>query len=73
MTNTPEAPVAPRVGRMPFQVAMLGVGIMGSAMARRLLSAQFPVTVWDRSTDTGAPSAVWAQKSTIDGRSRHGR
>jgi 3-hydroxyisobutyrate dehydrogenase len=28
---------------------VLGAGIMGSAMARRLLSAGFPVTVWDRS------------------------
>ena len=28
---------------------MLGTGIMGSAMARNLLAAGLPTTVWDRS------------------------
>jgi 3-hydroxyisobutyrate dehydrogenase len=31
-------------------VAVIGVGIMGSAMARNLIRAGLPVTVWDRST-----------------------
>jgi 3-hydroxyisobutyrate dehydrogenase len=31
------------------RVAVLGIGIMGSAMARNLLAAGLPVTVWDRS------------------------
>ena len=33
------------------RVAVLGAGIMGSAMARSLLSAGCPVTVWDRSRE----------------------
>jgi 3-hydroxyisobutyrate dehydrogenase len=50
------------------RVAVLGTGIMGSAMTRNLLAAGLPTTVWDRSTsatatlsDAGAvvaPSAV---------------
>jgi 3-hydroxyisobutyrate dehydrogenase len=32
-------------------VAVLGTGIMGSAMARNLLRAGLPVTVWDRSAE----------------------
>jgi 3-hydroxyisobutyrate dehydrogenase len=36
-------------------VAVLGTGIMGSAMARNLLAAGLPVTVWDRSADATAP------------------
>jgi phosphoglycerate dehydrogenase-like enzyme len=36
-------------------VAVLGTGIMGSAMARRLLAAGLPVTVWDRSASVSAP------------------
>jgi 3-hydroxyisobutyrate dehydrogenase len=31
------------------RVAVLGTGIMGSAMARNLVSAGLPTTVWDRS------------------------
>jgi 3-hydroxyisobutyrate dehydrogenase len=38
-------------------VAVLGAGIMGSAMARRLLSAGLPVTVWERSSSTAASLA----------------
>jgi 3-hydroxyisobutyrate dehydrogenase len=38
-------------------VAVLGAGIMGSAMARRLLSAGLPVTVWARSASAMAPLA----------------
>jgi 3-hydroxyisobutyrate dehydrogenase len=37
------------------RVAVLGTGIMGSAMARRLLAAGLPVTVWDRSQVATAP------------------
>jgi 3-hydroxyisobutyrate dehydrogenase len=33
----------------PEPVAVLGVGIMGSAMARNLIAAGLPTTVWDRS------------------------
>jgi 3-hydroxyisobutyrate dehydrogenase len=36
------------------RVAVLGTGIMGSAMARNLLSAGLPVTVWDRSAAAAA-------------------
>jgi 3-hydroxyisobutyrate dehydrogenase len=32
-------------------VAVLGLGVMGGGMARRLLSAGFPVTVWNRSPE----------------------
>jgi 3-hydroxyisobutyrate dehydrogenase len=38
-------------------VALLGTGIMGSAMARSLLRAGLPVTVWDRSAEATAPLA----------------
>jgi 2-hydroxy-3-oxopropionate reductase len=33
------------------RIALLGTGIMGSHMARRLAQAGFPVTVWNRSAD----------------------
>jgi 3-hydroxyisobutyrate dehydrogenase len=36
------------------QVAVLGTGIMGSAMARNLLEAGLAVTVWDRSPEATA-------------------
>jgi 3-hydroxyisobutyrate dehydrogenase len=39
-------------------VALLGVGIMGSAMARNLLRAGLPTTVWDRSAAATAPLAA---------------
>jgi 3-hydroxyisobutyrate dehydrogenase len=35
-------------------VAMLGTGIMGSAMARNLAAAGFPTAVWDRSHEAAA-------------------
>lgn len=38
-------------------VAVLGTGIMGSAMARNLVTAGFPTTVWDRSAAATAPLA----------------
>jgi 3-hydroxyisobutyrate dehydrogenase len=43
-------------GAVP-RVAVLGTGIMGSAMARNLLAAGLPTTVWDRS---GAPDLAAA-------------
>lgn len=36
-------------------VAFLGLGVMGSRMAARLLAAQFPVTVWNRSAAAAQP------------------
>jgi 3-hydroxyisobutyrate dehydrogenase len=36
-------------------VAVLGTGIMGSAMARNLVSAGLRTTIWDRSTTATAP------------------
>jgi 3-hydroxyisobutyrate dehydrogenase len=38
-------------------VAVLGTGIMGSAMARNLVAAGLPTTVWDRSPEATAPLA----------------
>lgn len=37
-----------------IKVAVLGLGTMGSGMARRLLAAGFDVTVWNRSADKAA-------------------
>ena len=37
------------------RVAVLGIGIMGSAMARNLVSAGLRTTVWDRSPAATAP------------------
>jgi 3-hydroxyisobutyrate dehydrogenase len=37
------------------RVAVLGIGIMGSAMARNLVKAGLPTTVWDRSPSATAP------------------
>jgi 3-hydroxyisobutyrate dehydrogenase len=39
------------------RVAFLGLGIMGSGMARRLLDAGYPVTVYNRSADKARPLA----------------
>ncbi|HZC42449.1 MAG TPA: NAD(P)-dependent oxidoreductase [Streptosporangiaceae bacterium] len=39
-------------------VAVIGTGIMGSAMARNLAAAGLPVTVWDRSAAATAPLAA---------------
>ena len=36
-------------------VAVLGTGIMGSAMARRLIGANLRTTVWDRSPSATSP------------------
>ena len=37
------------------RVAVLGVGVMGGGMARRLLAAGFPLTVWNRTTERTNP------------------
>jgi 3-hydroxyisobutyrate dehydrogenase len=39
------------------QVAVIGTGIMGAAMAGNLIAAGLPTTVWDRSPDATAPLA----------------
>jgi 3-hydroxyisobutyrate dehydrogenase len=39
------------------QVTVVGTGIMGAAMARNLIAAGLPTTVWDRSPDATAPLA----------------
>lgn len=43
--------------KTPGKVAVLGLGIMGSGMARQLLAAGFEVSVWNRSADKAAPLA----------------
>lgn len=57
------------------RVAVLGTGIMGSAMARNLLRAGFPTTVWDRSAaateelaSAGAQVAASAPDAVRDAR-----
>lgn len=37
------------------RVAVIGSGIMGSAMARKLIAARIPTTVWDRSKSATEP------------------
>jgi 3-hydroxyisobutyrate dehydrogenase len=44
-------------GRAATSVAVLGTGIMGAAMARNLLAAGLPTTVWDGSEDATAELA----------------
>jgi 3-hydroxyisobutyrate dehydrogenase len=50
----PAVPGEPPPGRA---VAVLGIGIMGSAMARNLVAAGLRTTVWDRSPEATAPLA----------------
>jgi 3-hydroxyisobutyrate dehydrogenase len=57
------------------QVAVLGVGIMGSAMARNLVAAGLRTSVWDRSpsataalSETGALAAASPQEAVRDAR-----
>jgi len=42
---------------MKTPVAVLGLGIMGSGMARRLVSSGFPLSVYSRSREKAAPFA----------------
>ena len=39
------------------RVAILGLGIMGAGMARRLLSQDFPVSVYNRNAERAKPFA----------------
>jgi 3-hydroxyisobutyrate dehydrogenase len=48
MTDKDERDKVPRV-------AVLGTGIMGSAMVRNLIAANLQTTVWDRSTSATDP------------------
>jgi 3-hydroxyisobutyrate dehydrogenase len=48
----------PAVAEPGTAVAVLGTGIMGSAMARRLVGAGLRTTVWDRSPQATAPLAA---------------
>src|SRR5690242_1909758 len=44
-------------GDAPTSVAVIGAGIMGSAMTRRLLAAGLSTRVWDRSASVTRPLA----------------
>lgn len=44
------------------RIAFLGLGIMGGGMARRLLRAGFPLTVYNRNRDKAAPLAAEGAK-----------
>jgi 3-hydroxyisobutyrate dehydrogenase-like beta-hydroxyacid dehydrogenase len=44
------------------RIALLGTGIMGTHMARRLAQAGFPVTVWNRSADKARPLTQFGVK-----------
>ena len=48
-------------------VAVLGTGSMGAPMARNLLAAGFPVSVWNRTAARAAPSAA-RRRNGADGR-----
>src|SRR6201985_2195347 len=37
------------------KIAFIGLGIMGGPMARRLLAAGYPLTVWNRTTSRAEP------------------
>ena len=53
------------------QVAVLGTGIMGSAMARNLLAAGLRTTVWDQSAPASATlGKAGATVARLAGRSR---
>ena len=40
------------------RVALIGLGLMGSGMARRLLGAGFPLSVYNRNPERAAPLAA---------------
>ncbi len=48
------------------QVAVLGMGTMGAAMARRLLHAGFGVTVWNRSPEKSRPLVAAGARTAVD-------
>jgi 3-hydroxyisobutyrate dehydrogenase-like beta-hydroxyacid dehydrogenase len=47
------------------RIALLGTGIMGSHMARRLAQAGFPVTVWNRSADKAGQLTQFGVKIAV--------
>ena len=53
----------------PRNIALLGTGLMGAPMARRLLAAGFPLTVWNRSREKAealAPAGAVVADSAAD-------
>ena len=40
------------------KIALLGLGLMGSGMANRLLDAGYPLSVWNRNPDKTQPLAA---------------
>ena len=40
------------------KIALLGLGLMGSGMANRLLDAGYPLSVWNRNPDKTEPLAA---------------
>lgn len=62
--TTPTTSTEPRL-----RIAIIGVGTMGSAMARRLLAADFPVAVWSRHPETASSLFERGAVSYVDPRS----
>ncbi|MFF3959826.1 NAD(P)-dependent oxidoreductase [Streptomyces sp. NPDC001890] len=55
-TNRQNAPTTPQTpDAAPRRIAFLGLGAMGLPMARRLLDAGHPLTVWNRTPAKAAP------------------
>ena len=50
----------------PERLGYLGLGMMGSPMTRRLLSAGYPVTIWNRSQGKTAPLVSAGAKPAAD-------
>ena len=66
------------MGGQDTGVAVLGTGIMGSAMARNVIAAGFRTTVWDGSpsataplSEAGALVAAFAERRGPRGDGRH--
>lgn len=55
VTSTSVSTPPPHTPPDPPRVCVLGLGTMGAAMARRLLGADLPVTVWNRSAGRADP------------------
>ncbi|MDP3526543.1 MAG: NAD(P)-binding domain-containing protein, partial [Hoeflea sp.] len=51
---------------MTASIALLGTGLMGLPMARRLLGAGFDVTVWNRDPAKAAPLADEGARIALD-------
>ena len=58
---------------MTISVAMLGTGLMGLPMARRLLAAGFDLTVWNRDSTKAAPLASEGARIALDPKDAVGR